>query len=778
MISRSVVLFARSIVLLSLALLASTTLCTTSSADLPVTFQGEVDSDGPLVIDPHTDDLPGTVTIQNAGTTVYLIQRMPQTKSVTSLSFGEFGQGSCSSGSPKARLWIYDRPSHDFNGSSTTIAYTNEVDLPATPDRLDFSLEYVAGGGSVAVMKAGHTYTFYLGVSGCSSFQYKTWAAVEPKVETPNGQCVSGVPYRNGSYNANRQWHDALNAASPFCVNYPSDFASTIWPYAPEGWLVSISPGPTPLLAMYQNIGNTPPDQDAPCGDSSWGHIGITQENVLANTGWEGDPTHGYHHVMQTDGLCTWNSFLPPGQQSRYAWSTALPMRPEYEGLPRLPYLRLDTVDWDNTLLQRFAPAMKYDSSESYLAQSVDGVTWLGLAPPDCSNDANSLNNRLGPGFLDTRYAIAASDDCPTADRFTLDALGPAGSDYPYADHTKPGDPYALISADDYIDLRNGDYAGDAAAISAFPGWNNTSYRRVFQGPDGDLWLQYFFWYYYNDGLVFGVDNHEGDWEGIQLHLPTPLASNPVPDRATYNQHTWRETCGWSDVEKAGGHPVVYSSAGRHGSYFRNTNMPSTSSLSEDFSDAGPTDPSTQLTVHPVTSHTPSWMLWPGRWGASTGGFGTGASPTGPTTFHSWDDPLGWDTTYNSDERLTEPCADPAAQTSRARKRRPARWTHRTAGNGPGPRLRWTRAGAGAVRVSWTLPRGGSRGRPLGLILSTRATTMLAPAVTRSFKVGAKRSGSLLMKLPAARGPYQLVGRVVSAKHGTSAETTRPIPSR
>jgi hypothetical protein len=52
------------------------------------------------------------------------------------------------------------------------------------------------------------------------------------------------------------------------------------------------------------------------------------------------------------------------------------------------------------------------------------------------------------------------------------------------------------------------------------------------------------------------------------------------------------------------------------------------------------------------------------------------------------------------------------------------------------------------------------------------------PAVTRTLRLGSTRTGRLMMSLPAAEGPYQLVGRVAWGKRGYSAEATATISRR
>ena len=62
--------------------------------------------------------------------------------------------------------------------------------------------------------------------------------------------------------------------------------------------------------------------------------------------------------------------------------------------------------------------------------------------------------------------------------------------------------------------------------------------------PTGTLWLQYWFFYFYNDyNLALGIGLHEGDWEMIQLRI-----HDGAPDLAVYAQHRQAEKRPWAQV--------------------------------------------------------------------------------------------------------------------------------------------------------------------------------------------------------------------------------------
>jgi hypothetical protein len=720
--------------------------------DLAVDFAGEVDSDGPLVIAPHADDDPRTVVVSNSLVPVYFIQRMPQTKAVVSVTLGDLGRESCSDQHPTARLWVSESSSHDFD-SQANLGYTNAVELPPEPGRMTWTFDYLASGGTTLMLRAGHTYSFRIGITGCSSFRQTTWAPLQPKLESPSETCATGLPFGSASgYRTRRQWHDDLVSPGDGCVSsYNTDFLANGWPYLPDGWLVSVDSS----IARISNT-HAAPDPSAPCGDASWADAGITQLNVETMMGFEGGPG-SYHHVQETDGICAWDNYYPPGQATRYAWSTSLPLRPEFDGAPRLPYVRLDTVDWDNTLLQAYAPALKFDSSEAFLPQAVDGLTSIRQTAPDCAGDATMLAHPNGEPYLDTTYATAKDSGCPGDDRLDLGNLRAEGTDYPYHDTTRAGNPLGVVSADDILNLRGssgGTYQADSAAIFAEPGWARRTYGHAVMSPDGDLWLQYWFWYYYNNGNYPEQDDHEGDWEGIQLHFSNPLGTNPTPDHATYNEHDFHSRCDWDHVEKSeNGHPVVYVSRGRHASYFNWLNMPSGAHpFFPDETDARPYTPSYQVTVEPITTYTPAWMRWPGRWGSSSGDLvGSGMSPRGPAFQSSWADPAEADASAE-----TGNCGFALATAAKARVHRDLT-AHSTSGDGPAPRITTSTTSHGTIRVHWSVPAG--HRVPMRLLLATHAIKVLAPAVSTWTRIGATRRGVTELALPKVRGPYELVAR-------------------
>jgi hypothetical protein len=94
------------------------------------------------------------------------------------------------------------------------------------------------------------------------------------------------------------------------------------------------------------------------------------------------------------------------------------------------------------------------------------------------------------------------------------------------------------------------------------------------QVEDGDfLCLQYWFFYSYNNwGRQFsGMNDHEGDWEGMMLFFRRDGAgrAQEPPAYVTYADHESCQTKPWGhhDLTLVGTHPVGFVGAGSHATY-------------------------------------------------------------------------------------------------------------------------------------------------------------------------------------------------------------------
>jgi hypothetical protein len=175
-------------------------------------------------------------------------------------------------------------------------------------------------------------------------------------------------------------------------------------------------------------------------------------------------------------------------------------------------------------------------------------------------------------------------------------------------------------------------------------------YAHVVQQPDEPdlVFLQYWFYWYYNDWN----NKHESDWEGITLKfeassIDAALAGEPVA--VGYAQHEGGERSDWDDpkLERDGDHPIVYSSAGSHASYYGSA-VYLGRGASEGFGCDTTTGPSERVVpdvvVLPDSVDDPddplAWLSFNGRWGERQSGSFNG--PTGPATKARWLEPAPW----------------------------------------------------------------------------------------------------------------------------------------
>jgi hypothetical protein len=168
-------------------------------------------------------------------------------------------------------------------------------------------------------------------------------------------------------------------------------------------------------------------------------------------------------------------------------------------------------------------------------------------------------------------------------------------------------------------------------------------YGRVTE-EDGRTWLQY--WLFFADnpqdrGLV-ATGRHEGDWELVQVALD----GGGQPVAATLSQHSWAETCGWSEVQTTEGDaaPVVYVANGSHAMYARRGDYDRP--FPDPTDEAGGEGRTVRPAVSVIEDERPAWVAYPGRWGATEAGLvpGESSSPRGPRFAESgaWSEPAAY----------------------------------------------------------------------------------------------------------------------------------------
>ncbi len=160
--------------------------------------------------------------------------------------------------------------------------------------------------------------------------------------------------------------------------------------------------------------------------------------------------------------------------------------------------------------------------------------------------------------------------------------------------------------------------------------------------------LQYWFFYYFND---FN-DLHEGDWEGMQITFAAGSPASALsaePDEIVLFQHSGGEHADWDDskVQKEGTHPVVYSAAGSHATFYsaglwlgngQNGSGVGCDNTTRPLITVKPR--AVLLPDHPVSRGPFAWLSYTGRWGQREAGFNNG--PAGPNTKVVWREPFTW----------------------------------------------------------------------------------------------------------------------------------------
>lgn len=519
--------------------------------DNSITYAGEVDTAGPLVMDTSNADDPQTHDLYAVSSPIVLfIQRMPVTKTITAVTLGDLGQGSTScSGSPTILVRIREITSKVLpNG--TEIAASQSQPLPATPSRITWPLN------TPLTLKQGHAYAFTIGVTGCTYVRQTTWrhnsSLLEPaprEIGVP--ACQVAQSGSNDVRPVNRQWHDYGNSdffGTGRCVNYGTPTADM-----PSGWLaVGQGAGNYYILTTAVPHGHPAPtycDEGALAG---WGLIPVF---------WKTDQYGSDDYVCQWSVFADWLSPGTPGATQRYGWWYAMPFWPSRDALPThagAMYVKLDTIDY-TALLNQYTPLLKYDNREQYFAQAADGITHphdlIGtcVAGPGEDNELKSVDG--------VTLATAEPACFPNQPALSLDWL-------------RQSNPGANIKYPDGVTLvKNGDYFSEGGNSSdryvadsdyiMNHGMADAVYGRAVQDSSGTLWLQYWIWYYYNDAQLGPADLHEGDWENIQLRVPPNTDGTfTVPDQATYGEHEFASRCLWSQTEQSYGHPVVYPGLG------------------------------------------------------------------------------------------------------------------------------------------------------------------------------------------------------------------------
>jgi hypothetical protein len=253
------------------------------------------------------------------------------------------------------------------------------------------------------------------------------------------------------------------------------------------------------------------------------------------------------------------------------------------------------------------------------------------------------------------------------------------------------------------------DYSNQARRLHADTNYANRVYGHVADEKGGSRWLQYWFFYFYNDynliGSLLKAGLHEGDWEMIQLRL-----EGDTPDLAVYAQHTGANSRDWRQVDKlpGGERPIVYVARGSHASYFE----PGTHWTGHWFDHADGKRRSPELRLEVVEDADPAWrwIHWPGHWGDTKKGVNPldTESPPGPGAHTQWAKP-------------SVLVAQPEELEAVPRPSLPA---------SPVVRAEWS--GDGGIRVHYEAAR-----NAVGLVVTVNSPDEPAPPATHTFEIDA-----------------------------------------
>jgi hypothetical protein len=374
-----------------------------------------------------------------------------------------------------------------------------------------------------------------------------------------------------------------------------------------------------------------------------------------------------------------------------------------------------------SALLARHRPLLQYDSLESFRADSVASICGM-VAAGRC----NSLHRADGT-------LIAAAAPGGEAARLDLDFL--RGSSYPSGEPVRSGD---------YLDECGGSHAADALAMRQLQSHPDVVYGRGRRDAEGRLWLQYWFFYYYDDKGLLGLEQREGDWEMVQLRLDAEMA----PEAATFAQHSSARKLRWGDVQLAdsgrGAALVIYPARGSH------TSLPRAGSfaapLVPDHNDG--LGPLLRPALTAIADDGPGWVLWPGRWGATRRRECFEAdSPRGPREQPQWWDPAELHREARPLAEETELTGDPP----------------------PRPQLEARREGELAI-VSYRFgaPVAGE-GEPARIVVVPFAVGDGRPSPSQSLPIEGQR-GSFALQLPSERD-WAGVRAGVASDRGVAGET-------
>lgn len=275
-------------------------------------------------------------------------------------------------------------------------------------------------------------------------------------------------------------------------------------------------------------------------------------------------------------------------------------------------YLTNKTTSPEESLLEKYAPVLYFHPDEQFFPTTIYAML-------------NESDLRYGNDSIEIEMPVSKED--------LTDAIN-----------------------DQYLDMRNASpgyhpFETDPNPIR-FNEYINNIYGREFSPDNEHIVLQYWFFYPYNNW----INNHEGDWEMIQLTLNK---TTKEPILATYSIHLGGQKHNWSDVLKSETHPKVFVTKGGHGNWAIPGNHSFGSGMfgieicpfNDETSANGKLLLNTDYNLIQINDNT-SWVGFNGKWGEVEtlklpGTLGCN-SPKNRQSGKIWNKPIEWGNNPNS----------------------------------------------------------------------------------------------------------------------------------
>jgi hypothetical protein len=644
-----------------------------------------------------------------ADNSTVMVVRMPVTKRINRVTLGDLRQIGCADPDAKLRIHYYGDADPLEAPSLSSFESSSKPALPTLTSKVTWDF-----ATSVTLLK-GKTYAFKIDADSCTGWKIKqtTW---------PNGDQVdpgadSLLCAMSGTTAALRRgWHKYDESVTNPC-------AAWNWsPSMPDGWHVV-----------------------KPCA------IGTCKEIVVRDfTGTQqatgecaGSGAGGRWAYWYTSGdsrfyVCTWTQYKASGSRAMppesRGWHYAVPWPPLSGGGTRDMYMVLETIDY-GALIQNHAPKLFYNEGENYYVASAQSMIDWGL---------NTLERWVDTVFPPQWMTMADHDLNSPPDNLSIDVLG---AQYPGSWYPLSGDP----RSDDRLN-QGGDpqVASDQMRVE---GHGDKIYGRVVYGPSGKLWIQYWFWYYYNDlAPVFGT--HEGDWEMIQVGF----TDNLTPDVVTYSVHEGAESCNDFEYVRVSGtsSPGVYVGRGSHASYMDPGEDNVNGAADKHWGDLeGAPQPSTIV----VTGELSTFWGWPGQWGDGGPAAPRRQEPkwSNPDQFHADADPY---------------CNLSGARTKRGKPRREAPTQTRPLAV---PKIHAASRKGSRATVRYSVARPAQARERLYVEVTVKPSNPRNPARTEYRRLTPGKHDVRVL-LPLGGGPYRVEARVVDRRNRYGRSVSRRLP--